>query len=190
MTIVQDSTNKSGAQKSGSEPQDGTLAELRKSVTEISKELATIVEQRSQAARETAEAGVASVRKGIRQQPVIAMGIATLAGAAVALLVVPRSALHRRPASRGRYDAWMPNAWMPNNWMPNVTRADLQDFAENVQRSVVRAAHSVPVTSSFERVADALSKVEPGSSLSTLVDKIGTWVQQRVPDAVKPAAKK
>jgi hypothetical protein len=74
--------------------------------------------------------------------------------------------------------------------VPHVTRADLQEAVDNLQRSVMRAAHSAPVTSSLERVADALSKVEPGSSLNSVVDKISSWLQKvPVPDAVKPSKK-
>jgi hypothetical protein len=172
MTIAQESKKKAGAKS-----EDATLAELRKSVTEISKELATIVERRGRAARQSAEAGTAMLRKNIRQQPMLAMGVAMLTGALLALALVPRVG-GRRPSSRWRYDAWM----------PHVTRADLQELVDNLRHSVVRAAHSAPVTSSLERVADALSKVEPGSSLNSVVDKISSWLQ-RVPEGVKPSKK-
>jgi hypothetical protein len=165
----------------GAKSGDSTLADLRKSVTAISEELATIAERRTRALREGTEAGAAVVQKAIRRQPVLAMGIAAVAGALLAIAVVPR--FGARPP-RSRFDGLMSH--MPN--MPTVTRADLHDFADNIQRQVSRAASSVPFSSSVERLVDALSKIEPGTSMNSVVDKLGSWLR-RVPDAVTPAKK-
>jgi hypothetical protein len=175
MAMVQEGAPQTGAKGSS----DSTLADLRKSVTAISEELATIAERRTRAIREGAEAGSAELRKTIRRQPVLAMGVAAVAGALLALAVVPR--FGSRSAPRSRWEAWMPN-------MPQVTRADLHDMAENIQRQVSRAASSVPFSSSVERLVDALSKVEPTSSMNSAVEKIGSWLG-RVPEAVKPTKK-
>jgi hypothetical protein len=165
----------------GAKGGDSTLADLRKSVTAISEELATIAERRTRALREGTEAGAAELRKSIRRQPVVAMGVAAVAGALLALAVVPR--FGARPP-RSRFDGWMSH--MPH--MPQVTRADLHDFADNIQRQVSRAATSVPFSSSVERLVDALSKIEPGTSMNSVVDKLGSWLR-RIPDAVTPAKK-
>jgi len=68
--------------------------------------------------------------------------------------------------------------------MPPVTRADLYDLADSVQRSATRAANSVPLSSSLERLLEALSKAEPGAPLTALVEKAGGLLQ-RLRSAVK-----
>jgi hypothetical protein len=62
--------------------------------------------------------------------------------------------------------------------MPAVTRADLYDFVHNMQNSALRAANSVPLTSSLERLVDAVSKVEPSASLIAAIEKVGGWLQK------------
>ena len=170
MAMVQE-----GAQQTGAKSGDSALADLRKSVTAISEELATIVERRSRVLRKGTEAGAAELRKTIRRQPVLAMGVATLAGALIALALVPRSS--PRPA-RSRWDGWM----------GQVTRADLHEMADKIQRQVSHAAASVPFSSSVERLVDALSKVEPSASMNSVLEKLGSWIR-RVPDAVMPTKK-
>ena len=59
MALVQEGAPQTGA-KGGS---DSSLADLRKSVTAISEELATIVERRGRVLREGTEAGAAELRK-------------------------------------------------------------------------------------------------------------------------------
>lgn len=157
-----------------------SLAELRASVNEIAKDLSEVAERRTRAARQQAEAGAEALRGTIRQQPVIAMGVAVAAGALLALLVVPRSQPSRRASG------W--SDWAPS--MP-VTRADLHDVADSIQRSVSRAANSVqsvPVSASLERFVDAISRVEPNASFNSALEKAGGWfqkMQSRASDAVK-----
>jgi len=157
---------------SSHEPQDEaatSLSELRDSVTAIAKEVAAIAERRARVAGETArdaaEAGVSELRSSIRRQPVLAVAVAAAAGALVALVVVPRAP--RRPVSR----------W--DRWTPDVTRADLYDMADNIQRSVSRAvgAAAAPVTPAFERMVDALSRADT-STMSSLVEKMSGWFQK------------
>jgi ElaB/YqjD/DUF883 family membrane-anchored ribosome-binding protein len=168
-------TNEAGATQEAS-----TVAELRASVNEIAKELSEVAERRTRAARQQVEAGADALRGTIRRQPVLAIGVAVAAGAVLATLVVPRG--RRTP----RTDSW--SAWAPS--MP-VTRADLHDVADSIQRTVSRAAssvHSVPLTSSLERFVDVMSKVEPSASLNSALEKAGGWfqkVQSRASDAVK-----
>lgn len=159
------STARSAA-KAGEE----TLAELRDSVTAIAKEVAEIAEKRARMVRDTvvegAETGASEARRAIRRQPVVAMGVAAAAGAALALLVVPRFS---RPA---------PSRWdRLERWAPNVTRADLYDLADNIQRSVSRAANAAaaPVAPAFERMVDALSRTD-SSAVSSLLEKAGGWL--------------
>ncbi len=107
-----------------------------------------MAEERARALKEGTQAGANSLRRTIRRQPVVAIGIATVAGALLALAVVPRIA---RGRNRSRWEAWA----------PHVTRADLYDVADNIQRSLARAtsATTAPVASSLERLVDAFSKM-------------------------------
>ena len=150
---------------------DWTLDELRGSVASIADDLKKVVETRGRAAKEQAQDGVKALRKGVRKQPALAMAIATAVGAVIAVVAVPRFG-RRAPVSR--WDAWVPS--MPS--MPAVTRADLYDFAHNMQNSALRAANSVPLTSSLERLVDAVSKVEPGASLTSAIEKASGWIQK------------
>ena len=61
--------------------------------------------------------------------------------------------------------------------MPSISRADLYEFADAIQRKTVQAANSAPFTSSLERLADAISKVEP-SALSSAFGKISDLIQK------------
>src|SRR5690242_8340729 len=84
----------SSAARAVQDTAETTIAELRDSVSALAKEVATIAERRTRAARETAvetaEAGAAELRRTIRRQPAISMAVAAAAGAVLALLVVPR----------------------------------------------------------------------------------------------------
>jgi ElaB/YqjD/DUF883 family membrane-anchored ribosome-binding protein len=162
----------SSAVRSAQDTAESTLAELRDQVTQLAKEVSSIAERRTRAMRETAvdtaEAGASELRRTIRRQPVVAMAAAAAAGAVFALLVMPRFSRPSSPASR----------W--DSWTPNITRADLHDFADNISRSVSRAAHSgtASITPAFERLVDALSRVDTGSSMNSLVDKASGWFQK------------
>jgi hypothetical protein len=148
---------------------DSAVAELRKKVTEIARDLAKVTEARAQSATDAAEAGTQVLRRNIRRQPELAMGIAALAGAVLAITLVPRFG-SQRPS---RWEAWTPQ--MPH--MPQVTRADLYDMADNLQRSLTRAASSVPISSSFERLVDTMTRAEP-ASLNAMLEKAGGWLQR------------
>jgi hypothetical protein len=151
-----------------SEVDESSLSELRASLAAIAKEVADVAERRTRAAREStidaAEAGAAELRRTIRKQPAVSMAVAVAAGAMIALAVVPR--FRSAPPSR-------------QGWAPNITRADLHDFADTIQRSVSRAASAAaaPVTPAFERMVDALSRADT-STMSGLVDKMGGWFQK------------
>ncbi len=172
-TPMKDVSSESRSPQQTGASADSTLAELRESITTIAKEVAEIAERRTRAARETAvnaaETGVSELRSSIRRQPAIAMGVAVGAGALLALLVVPRFG---RPTPRSRWESWTPN-------MPNITRADLYDMADNIQRSVSRAAGAAaaPVAPAFERMVEALSKTDT-STLNSIVEKMGGWFQK------------
>jgi hypothetical protein len=141
------------------------LAELRKSVSAIGEELSTVIERRGRALKESTEAGANSLRRSIRRQPVAAIGIATLAGALFALALVPR-------ISRDR----IPSRWA--GWVPQVSGADLYNAADSLQRSLARATSTAPLTSSLERLVDALTRIDSKESLSEMLQKAGSWFQR------------
>ena len=149
-----------------SSPGEGIFAELRESVASIADELKQLAEGRARAAKEYGEEGVQNLRKAIHRQPALAMGIALVAGAALALVAVP---------SGGRRSSYRSGGWMPS--IPSISRADLYEFADAIQRKAVQATHSVPVTSSLERLADAVSKLEP-SALSSAFGKLSDLIQK------------
>jgi ElaB/YqjD/DUF883 family membrane-anchored ribosome-binding protein len=161
----------SSAARSAQDTAETTLAEMRDSITSLAKEVADIAERRTRAARQTAmdtaEAGASELRRNIRRQPVVAMAVAAAAGAVLALVVVPRFS---RPSSKSRWDSWT----------PNITRSDLYDFADNIQRSVSRAAHSAsaPITPAFERLVEAITRTDPSASMNTIIDKASGWFQK------------
>jgi ElaB/YqjD/DUF883 family membrane-anchored ribosome-binding protein len=147
-----------------------TLDELRKSVTEIANEVSKIAEKRARDVKGAAQAGTSEVRRSIRRQPVLAMGIAAAAGAVLALTLVPRWGGSRTGTARWT-DA---SRW--SGYVPQVTKTDLYDVADNIQRSVSRA--SAPVASSFERLVDAFSKIESRETINDVVEKAGSWFQK------------
>jgi len=140
---------------------NGAFVELRDSIASIASDLKEVAEARGRAAKEHADEGLETLRTVIRRQPAVTMGLALLAGAAIAVFAVP--SLRRRTSTR--WDAWM----------PPISRSDLYDFADQIQRGAMRAANSVPVTSWLERLADAISRIEPSTSLNSTIEKIGSW---------------
>src|SRR4029079_1442273 len=89
---------------------NGAFVELRDSVASIAGDLKNVVEARGRAAKEHAGEGVESLRSAIRRQPAVSMGLALLAGAALAIIAVP---------SFGRQRA----RWA--GLVPSISRADL-----------------------------------------------------------------
>ena len=146
------------------------LVELRDSVAALAKEVATITERRAKAAANAASqavgAGTDEVSGIIRRQPELSMAVAAAAGAIIALLVVPRA--RRTRGSR------------LERWLPHVTRADLQEMADNIQRSVSRTASSAaaPVAPTFERLLETLAGFDPSPSVASAFDKLGGWLQK------------
>ena len=60
--------------------------------------------------------------------------------------------------------------------MPSITRADLYDAMDSVQRSVSRGA--APLAGTFERLLEAITKVDPQASLGATIDKAGSWLER------------
>ena len=62
--------------------------------------------------------------------------------------------------------------------MPSITRADLYDAMDSVQRSVSRAASATPLAGTFERLLEAITKVDPQASLGSTIEKAGSWLER------------
>lgn len=159
-------------------PDSSALSELRERVKDIAGDLSKVAAQRARDAQEAAEAGADALRATIRRQPALSVGVAALAGALLAAAVIPRA--KRRSESRWR------------DWAPSlpVGRADLHEFADGLQRSLSRATSSVPLSSSLERLVDAVTRVEPGSALNGTIEKASSWLrnlQSRAAKAPKQA---
>lgn len=143
---------------------EATLAELRKTIDGLAKDIATVAEKRAKQGAEAVDAGATALKRQIRRQPVIAIGTAALAGALLAVLIVPR---HRTRTPSSRWAAWSP-----------VTRSDLDEVADRLHRSVKRATSSVssvPISSSLERLADALTRADREAGISSALERVGSW---------------
>ena len=57
-----------------------------------------------------------------------------------------------------------------------ITRADLYDAMDNVQRSGI--ARRRPAAGTFERLLEAITKVDPQASLGATIDKAGSWLER------------
>lgn len=150
----------------GSKDTESTIAELRKSVGAIGEQLQVVVEKRGRQLKRGADAGADSLRRSIRRQPVLAVGVATLAGALLAIAVAPR-------AFRGH----SASHW---HWNSPISRADLHELADSIQRSVARVAGNVPLTSSLERMVDAITtaRAETPAAFNVLAERVGAWLRR------------
>ncbi|KWT72633.1 hypothetical protein APY04_0072 [Hyphomicrobium sulfonivorans] len=145
-----------------------TIADLRATLASLANEVSTIVEQRSRAAASAAAEAVKphvdTVQQSIRSQPVISMALAAGLGALLAVALVPRAP--RQKTLRER-------------WVPNVTRADLNNLADQLSSAVSRlhvpSMPAMPDTSSFERVLSKLAHADPTGPMSNAFDKIAEW---------------
>lgn len=145
-----------------------TLAELRAALGSLTKEVSTIVEHRSRAAAAAVRPHVENVQQTIRRQPAISMAVAAGVGALLALALVPR--LHR--PRTGIMSA-------RERWMPNVTRADLNNLADQLSSAVSRlhvpSMPAMPDTSSFERMLAKFAHADPSGPVSSAIDKLAEW---------------
>lgn len=146
---------------------EGTFEDLRKSIASIAGDLRQVAEARGRAAKEQTQNGLHALRQAVRRHPVMALAIALLAGSALALIAVPNYR-DRRPT---RWPAWMPP-------VPSISRADLHELADTIQRNAIRTVNSVPLTSLLERLAHAITQFEPGESLISAVGKAGAWIDK------------
>ena len=137
-------------------PDDKKVAELRAELTDLSNYVASM----SAKASAQLEKGTGAVRSSIESQPVLAMGVAVAAGALLALAVMPK------PQRSFRYDD-------PSTY----SAASAYEAAKRAARNI----DTVPMTSRFERVVDAISSIDPTALTSSpAYGTAKTWVESLV----------
>lgn len=154
-------TNVTPLPKNG-EPSGSTLGELRAQVESIAAEFAEIAKKRAEDISDQAGAGISELKTRIKRNPTLSMGIAAGAGALIGFALVPRRAQRR-------------SGW--TQWTP-VSRADLYEMADDLQHSIRRAASAsaVPITNSLERVVNAVSSVDPKTTIAPAIDTARKWL--------------
>ncbi len=159
-------TRTSGAESADHSAYASQVAALREELASIATEFGRIVEQRSAQARDfavdEATAGLAATRTAIRSQPLAAMAIATVAGVALAVMIIPKG----RPRHRA----------FGHDWSIDATRAELNNALDRVRHAMPNASTS-SLMSSFERMMESLSSIDPKSTLMPAWEKIGPWLQ-------------
>lgn len=156
------------AAQTSSSNDEKVLEELRETVVGLAKDVAAVAETRAKQGVQAVETGTSMLRQEIRRQPALSMGAAAATGALLAVLLVPKS--RDRKTSRSSWSDWSP-----------VTRSDLEDVADNLQRSMKRATRtvsSVPLSSSLERLTDALTRAERETGFSSALEKAGSWLHK------------
>jgi ElaB/YqjD/DUF883 family membrane-anchored ribosome-binding protein len=156
-----------GAATGNGHDRSAEYAELRRELGMIASNVSIIIETRAaqakQMAAEAAEAGLETTRETIRDYPVTSIAVATILGAAIAIVL---TAPPRRPSLTARL----------GHYIPEITRADLNDMARQLQRSASHAVHGSSLSSAFERVVESVSSIDPKSSLTPALEKAGAWL--------------
>ena len=142
------------------------LAALRAELALIATEFGQVVEARSAQARDfavdEATAGLSATRSTIRSQPLASLAVAAIAGAALAVLVIPKG--YSRNSARG------------HDWSLDATRAELNSALDRV-RNAMPHANTSSLMSSFERMIESLSSIDAKSTLMPAWEKLGPWLQ-------------
>ena len=153
----------SGAMHDTTDDRSARLAEVRADLAALVAEVKRVAEARASqvkdAAIDSAEAGVDYARDTIRSHPIPAIAIAAVVGAAIAVALTPAV---QKPRLR------------MVDWAPDITRANLGEMAQGIQRSASSTGSSL--LSAFERVVDSVSTIDPKSSLTPTLEKAGAWL--------------
>lgn len=142
------------------------LEELRAELAAVASDFARIVENKAAqtkdfAIRETIES-VETARQLIRAQPIAAIAVAALAGAALAVICAPR----HKPSRR----------LMDRDWSLDATKSELNSALDRI-KSLLPDASRRSLSSSFERVMDSVANVDPKASLIPVWEKVAPFLQ-------------
>ena len=153
----------SGAMHDTTNDRAARLAEVRSDLAALVAEVKRVAEARASqvkdAAIDGAEASVDFARDTIRSHPIPAIAIAAVVGAAIAVALTPAV---QKPRSRLA------------DWAPDITRTNLGEMAQGIQRSASSTGSSL--LSAFERVVNSVSTIDPKSSLTPTLEKAAAWL--------------
>jgi hypothetical protein len=165
--VEYDRSNSVAAPVSSSPDVTAELVVLRQDLALLVADVARLVEARAIQAKafavENVEAGLDATRSTIRAYPVTSIAVATVIGAAVAIMITSQP---RRPNLSARL----------GHIVPNVTRPDLAEMVHHLQRSASTAVQGSGLASAFERVVDSVSSIDARSSLAPALEKAGAWL--------------
>lgn len=164
---IQDSSHEyqsDGATHDIAEDRAAKLDQVRSELVELVADVKSVVEARAMQIKnstvESSEAGADFARDTIRSHPLPAIAVAAIVGAAVAIALTP--------ASRHSRSAPLPA------WAPDGTRTNFGEMAQELQRTA--STNGSSLLSAFERVVDAVSTIDPKSSLTPTLEKAGAWL--------------
>jgi hypothetical protein len=165
--VEYDRSNSVGAPISNNLDATADLVVLRQDLALLVGDVARLVEARAAQAKacatDSVTAGLDASRSTIRAYPVTSIAVATVIGAAVAIMITSQP---RRPNLSARL----------GHMVPDITRADLGEMVHHLQRSASTAAHGSGLASAFERVVDSVSSIDAKSSLTPALEKAGAWL--------------
>ncbi len=157
-----DQTSDAASRTTTGPDRSAQLAELRKDLSILVADVKKVADARVVQVRDAATEGVSATRDIIRSYPVASVAVATIIGAAAAIIILPAS--QARPTSRFRA------------WMPDITQADLREMAHGLQRTAAQNLNGPSLLSTFERVVDSVSSIDPKATLTPAIEKAGTWL--------------
>ena len=131
---------------------------LKKSITDLSGDVARLVELRARQAQRAVEHATDATREKIGDYPLAAMAGAFALGAVVGLLVT-----ETRSQPRSRYE----NA-----------RDELASYADDLKRSLSRTAKEYSISDRLERMAAALSATDAKDAVQPALDRVVGWFNQ------------
>ena len=147
----------------GSQDKDSseTIAELRRDLAAVAAAFKAVIDvevgQAANVVADEAQKGVSVARDLIRSNPVAAICLAGLIGAAVGVAVMPAKPRSRLSQLR--------------DWAPNV---DLRAMSNDIQRTASNAGPSM--LSAFERVVESVSSIDPTATINPAIEKAWAWL--------------
>ncbi len=142
------------------------LEELRAELAAVASDFARLVEHKAAqtkdfAIRETTES-LDTARQLIRSQPIAAIAVAAVAGAALAVILAPK----HKPSRR----------LMDRDWSLDATKSELNSALDRIKSALPDTSRS-SLASSFERVMDSVANVDPKASLIPIWEKVAPFLQ-------------
>lgn len=131
---------------------------LKSKISELSNDVAKLVELRAKQAQRAAMQATEATRDTIDGYPLASMAGAFALGAVVGLLV-----MEGRSEPKSRYAS---------------ARDDLASYADDLKRSLSRTAKDYSLTDRLDRMASALSSVDAKDAVQPAFDRVLGWFGQ------------